>query len=498
MDASKKILRRIPIVGMINAIIGINLLRRLALELVERKIYKRVVEVNQNHCPRRSQEDKYYIVTNMLRSFIRAWKEGLISPRIRKHLIEELGGRVLIPAAEKVERFRREHGFNPPKFVTISPYSGCNLRCAGCYAISSSEKAESLSYHIADRILREKTEQWGSHFTVISGGEPLLWRSQGKGILDLAASHQDNFFLMYTNGTLITPKVVERMAEVANITPAVSVEGLKRETDARRGRGVYEKILQAFQNLREAGVPFGVSVTVTRENAEVVTSDEFFELYFKEQGALYSWFFQYMPIGRSYTLELMVTPEQRLDVYRRVQRLVREKRYFMADFWNNGPLSNGCISAGRPDGGYFYINWKGDVTPCVFVPYSTHNIQQVYQQGGDLNTILYSPFFSSIRKWQYAYGFMKPPTEVGNQITPCPMRDHYRVIRGIIDHHQAHPIDEAAATALTDKGYYEGMLDYGERVRGLTRDIWEKEYLSPEREALQEGRKPFRGGRPAQ
>jgi len=487
MDNSKKILRRIPIVGMINAVVGIDLLRRLALELVERKIYKRVVEVNHNKCPRRSQEDKYYIVTNMLRSFIRAWKEGLISPRVRKHLLEEVGGRVLLPAAEKGKCFHREHGFNPPKFVTISPYSGCNLRCVGCYASSSSERAESLDYDIVDRILREKKNLWGSHFTVISGGEPLMWRSQGKGILDLAAAHQDNFFLMYTNGTLISTEVAERMAEVANISPAISVEGLKRETDARRGAGVHEKILRAFHNLREVGVPFGISVTATRENAELVTSDEFAEFYLKEQGALYCWLFQYMPIGRSYTLELLVTPEQRLEMYQRVQRLVREKRYFIADFWNSGPLSNGCISAGRPDGGYFYINWKGDVAPCVFVPYSTHNIKEVYHQGGDLNTILFSPFFTSIRKWQYAYGFMKPPTEVGNQITPCPIRDHHRVMRGIVEHHKAHPIDKSAASALTDNSYYKGLVGYGDRVRELTRETWKKEYLVPEREALQEG-----------
>jgi len=171
-------------------------------------------------------------------------------------------------------------------------------------------------------------------------------------------------------------------------------------------------------------------------------------------------------------------------MYRRVQRLVREKRYFIADFWNNGPLSNGCISAGRPDGGYFYINWKGDVTPCVFVPYSTHNIKDIYRHGGDINTVLFSPFFSSIRKWQHAYGFMKPPTEVGNQITPCPIRDHHRVMRGMVEHNKAHPTDEVAAAALTDNNYYEGLVGYGERVRELTQEIWEREYLGPEREAL--------------
>ena len=62
----------------------------------------------------------------------------------------------------------------------------------------------------------------------------------------------------------------------------------------------------------KAGVPFGVSITVTRNNADVALSDAMIDRYFEEEGAIYFWIFQYMPIGRSYTLDLVVTPEQRL------------------------------------------------------------------------------------------------------------------------------------------------------------------------------------------
>jgi MoaA/NifB/PqqE/SkfB family radical SAM enzyme len=186
---------------------------------------------------------------------------------------------------------------------------------------------------------------------VISGGEPTMWRSQGKGILDLARAHQDNYFLMYTNGTLINETFARELAEVGNITPAISVEGFEKETDARRGEGTHRKIREAFGNLKKAGVPFGISVTATRFNAEQLMSDAFIDTYFEEQGALYGWIFQYMPIGRKFTLDLMVTPEQRAWMYEREQRLIRERKIFMADFWNSGALSDGCISAGR-GGGY--------------------------------------------------------------------------------------------------------------------------------------------------
>ena len=116
---------------------------------------------------------------------------------------------------------------------------------------------------------------------------------------------------MYTNGTLINEKMAQRMAEVGNITPAISVEGFEKETDGRRGKGVYKRILKAFENLRNTGVPFGISITAMKSNAEFVLSDEFMDFYFEQQGAIYGWIFQYMPIRRNYTLDLMVTPEQR-------------------------------------------------------------------------------------------------------------------------------------------------------------------------------------------
>jgi len=306
-----------------------------------------------------------------------------------------------------------------------------------------------------------------------------LWSDGGKGIIDLAAGHADNFFLVYTNGTLIDKEVASRLAQVGNITPAISVEGFEAETDARRGKGVHKKILQAFGNLRDVGVPFGISITVLRGNAELVLGDEFIDFYFGQEGAIYGWIFQYMPIGRRYSLDMMVTPQERLWMYEREQELVREREIFIADFWNSGPVSNGCISAGRP-GGYFYIDWNGDVMPCVFVPYSTHNIVKVYQEGGDLDTVLESPFFEAIRRWQREYGYMKRPDQVGNLVAPCVIRDNHREFRETLREGGGSPVDVNARRASKDKGYYEGMVTYGDEVKELTNPIWEK-YVGPER-----------------
>jgi hypothetical protein len=60
------------------------------------------------------------------------------------------------------------------------------------------------------------------------------------------------------------------------------------------------------------------------------------------------------------------------------------------------------------------------------------------------------------------------------------MRDHHAVMRGIIEEVGAEPTDDSAEHALEDKGYYDGMIAYGEKIASLTDDYWEREYMSKE------------------
>jgi len=114
----------------------------------------------------------------------------------------------------------------------------CNLRCVGCYAASSPESGTTLSWSLLNRIIEDGYSNMGMRFFVISGGEPTMYKSENKTILDLAEKWNDCFFLMYTNGTLINKDMASRMADLGNITPAISVEGYEAETDERRGKGV--------------------------------------------------------------------------------------------------------------------------------------------------------------------------------------------------------------------------------------------------------------------
>jgi MoaA/NifB/PqqE/SkfB family radical SAM enzyme len=453
-------------------------IRHWALRQGKKQIFRNFLVKNSDNRPQKVQEMRYLALRNLLYSVDRALSDGRISARVRRAIVKNFISRVIIGEDDRMRPFREKHGYDPPSFVTISPTKKCNLKCKGCYAESCAANDETLSYSIVQRVIREKTEAWGSHFTVISGGEPLIYRSEGKDLFDLLRENQDNYFMMYTNSTLITPEVAGKMAALGNITPAISVEGWEKETDERRGRGVFRKIMQAMENLRAVGVPFGVSVTATRENAELILSDELMDFYFNEQGAVYGWIFQYMPIGRSFTVDLMVTPEQRRWMLEQELKLVYENRLFLVDFWNGGPMSVGCIAAGRP-GGYFYIDWNGNIAPCVFFPYYIHNIHDIYGQNLSLTDVLESRFFRSIRDWQDKYAYDQPPEKVDNLFMPCSIRDHYDFASQAIEEFDAKPMDDNAAKAIEDKGYRERMLAYDKQICNLLDPIWEKEGFTP-------------------
>ncbi len=462
---------------VLNFILRKESVRKLILRKAEEKLYSDFVLGNKEKRPPRVQQGRYLILKNLLRSIDKAMTEERISPAASRSILSNFVGKVLLGEEDRCGPFREQYGVYPPAFLTISPTKKCNLFCKGCYASGgSSGNSESLAYDVFNKILEEKKRLWGSHFTAISGGEPLLYRDGKKTIFNIFEAHQDQYFMMYTNSILVSKETARRMANLGNVTPAVSLEGFEKETDQRRGRGVFKMILRSMENLRRAGVPFGISVTATRQNADTIMKDKFADFFFKEMGAVYGCIFQYMPIGGSCGMDMMVTPEQRVALFQKEQRMIKESSLFLVDFWNGGPYTVGCMSAGRP-GGHFYIDWNGNIAPCIFYPYYVTNIYDLYRNNKTLNEVLFSPYFNSIRSWQDEYGYTQPPDKVGNFIVPCIVRDHYNEAFVRVNEFGARPMDENAEHALNDQDYRKRMTEYGQNAKSLTQKHWESEFM---------------------
>lgn len=476
-----KIVENIKKIGskeLSNLIFASPKVRRLLLPVADKKIKAAFVEMmNNSHEIPAEVEGQYWFVRNLLMRGSERMDENLLSPDIMETIFNSFVDNVLFKGTAIKDKGYAEEGVERPTLLVISPTKRCNLQCTGCYAGSNKKTAASLDWDTFDRILTEKEELWGSYFTTISGGEPFMWSDNGKTIYDMFAKHKNQYFMVYTNGTLLNKENVKKLADAGNVAPAISVEGFREETDARRGKGVYDKVLQAFANLREAGNPFGISVTPTRKNADLVMSDEFVDFYFEKQKALFGWAFQYMPIGREIDFDIMVTPEQRLSMYKKSKRILKEKGYSYVDFWNNGYLSNGCIAAGRK-GGYCYINWDGNIAPCVFIPYYTTNIYDIYKNGGDLNTARECKLFNEIRDWQKDYGYMQPRDKVGNRLMPCPIRDHHQNTLKILKENNVKSLDPFADEALKSKRYHEQLIEYDEELARVFDPVWTEDFVN--------------------
>lgn len=374
-----------------------------------------------------------------------------LSPNCRTKLIENLFVNAFLVGTDmrEIEMPRRE-GFKPPMFLVISPTMRCNLRCPGCYA-GEYEQHQGLSTELVDRVICE-AKTMGTYFITMSGGEVFM----RPDMFDIWKEHDDVYFQLYTNGSMIDESVARRLEECGNVSPMISLEGFRERTEARRGKGVYDRVMTAMDHLREAGVMFGASFTETRENMDEIASDEMLDL-LVEKGALVAWYFQYIPIGREPHTELMPTPRQRDWLRRRLLDVRDEKAIFIGDFWNDGYYVEGCIAAGRE---YIHINANGDVEPCVFCHFSVDNIRDK-----TLKEVLNSDFMKAIRREQ-------PYRD--NYLTPCMLIDEPDVLRQAVARYHAHPTHPGAETLVTNLKHE--IDEYASSYRAIADDVWEREY----------------------
>lgn len=379
-----------------------------------------------------------------------------LSKTCREKFVENFFINAGILGSQQRYKIEKELGFGLPWFFVISPTARCNLNCKGCYAGEYS-KQDDLPTEEVDRLLTEAKEL-SMYFMTISGGEPFVWPS----LLEMFKKHNDIFFQIYTNGTLITDEVAKKLSELGNVALAISVEGFEKETDDRRGQGVFKRVMQAMDNLKERGVLFGFSATCTKHNSELLSSDELVDFYI-DKGCRFGWYFQYVPIGKKPDISLMSTPEQRNNLRLRIAEMRAQKPIFFGDFWNDGPWVRGCIAGGR-SGGYFHVNCQGNVEPCVFLQFFVDNIK-----GKKIVDVLRSPFFRAFQEAQ-------PYCKNQNLLSPCALIDNPQVLRDIVKKYGAKPSYPGGDAVITDPEVTKFLDNYAKEYKKIVDPVWEKEF----------------------
>ena len=314
-----------------------------------------------------------------------------------------------------------KYDINVPWLILMDPTSACNMHCTGCWAAEYGHK-QSLPFEEMDRVLTE-AKALGTHACLFTGGEPLLRK---KDIIRLCEKHRDMAFHAFPTGTLIDEDFCQEMLRVGNFFVSISVEGFEEANDGRRGRGHFQKALDAMDLMRSHRIPFGVSICYTSRNYKVVTSDEFLDLLISK-GCVFAWYFHYMPVGLNADTSLLLTPEQRTymkDRVREIRGVTGGKELYCIDFQNDGEFAGGCVAVGCI---YCHTNAAGDVEPCVFIHYSSANIREK-----SFLECLQQPLFKLYRQGQ--------PFN-GNHLRPCPMLENPELLPKMVAESGAHSTD---------------------------------------------------------
>lgn len=171
--------------------------------------------------------------------------------------------------AQMMRLYGRKNGI--PSY-TIMPTLGCNARCVYCYeegvkqvAMTPETVEQTIRYILKTRTKDQITLSW-------FGGEPLLRTDIIDRITDRLQEEGVPFkSVMVTNGSLITPEIIERMLGRWNFKRLqISMDGAEPDYIARkryyRDADQYRTVMEAIGRLSEAGIPVNVRVNVDEQN----------------------------------------------------------------------------------------------------------------------------------------------------------------------------------------------------------------------------------------
>ena len=368
---------------------------------------------------------------------------------VRKAFLQNFMVNASLKGSARQKEVAEKENCNVPWAILLDPTSACNLRCTGCWAAEYGHNLN-LDLDTIDSIIRQGKEL-GTHMYIYTGGEPMVRKAD---LIRLCEMHPDCEFLAFTNGTLIDEAFCQEMLRVKNFIPAISLEGFEAANDGRRGQGIFQKVQAAMKLLKDHKLPFGISTCYTSANYDDISSEAYFDM-IVEAGALFVWFFHYMPVGNDAAVELLPTPEQRKTVYERIRAYRKTKPIFSMDFQNDAEYVGGCIAGGR---NYLHINAAGDVAPCVFIHYSNVNIHD-----HTLLEALKSPLFM-------AYHDGQPFNE--NMLRPCPMLENPERLREMVKK------TGAKSTDLQSPEMVDHLCDkcrpYAESWKPAAEELWEE------------------------
>ncbi|KJF15969.1 mycofactocin radical SAM maturase [Acidithrix ferrooxidans] len=158
-------------------------------------------------------------------------------------------------------------GLSSPICLTWELTYGCNLSCSHCLSDSGPKAPGELDTNQAKSLI-DQFQEMSIFYINIGGGEPMMRRDFFE-IIEYAQN--SNIGVKFsTNGYYLTPAAAKRLATMNYVDVQISLDGHTSEVnDAIRGRGSFDKALEALSNLSDAGfLNPKISVVATAYNVD--------------------------------------------------------------------------------------------------------------------------------------------------------------------------------------------------------------------------------------
>jgi len=223
--------------------------------------------------------------------------------------------------------------------------SRCNLNCRHCYSGSTLRGSASELTTEEGKALLDDLAAFGVPAVLFSGGEPLM----REDVFDLASCARELNLrtTLSTNGTLVTPRVADRILDAGFCYAGVSLDGVGETNDLFRGRkGAFEKAVGGLRLLRDRGLRVGLRMTLTRRTAPDL--DRVFDL-IEAEGIRRACFYHLCYSGRAADLSSQALTHE--ETRAAVDRILARTR-LLAD----GPDSYDVLTVdNHADGPYVYL-----------------------------------------------------------------------------------------------------------------------------------------------
>lgn len=158
-----------------------------------------------------------------------------------------------------------------PTRLQLYVTNACNLRCKTCYMEATTALEDELTNEEWMKVISDFNEIVGPTLVAFSGGEP-LYRDRFLDLAEYAKSKENETFL-FTNGTLINGSNIEDLVNCIDKFQ-VSLDGTNsKSNDIVRGKGSYEKTINAIYLLGRRNVDLTISYTIVPQNIEDVKNN---------------------------------------------------------------------------------------------------------------------------------------------------------------------------------------------------------------------------------